>query len=196
MASNDSGGAAPQPQKPVMHMNPRIEADRQMILDARAKGKGALFGAFVKLSGPGWLQSGITLGGGSLSSSLYLGVLVGFSFMWLQPLAMILGIIMMSAIAYVTLSTGERPLRGHQPARQSGPGLGLAAGLDDGQPRLVATAIRLGHRGDSSEPPARPHWSRRHAGNAKQDDCRSGLPRAGLDGDSDLQRRGQGRQSF
>jgi hypothetical protein len=32
--------------------------------------------------------------------------------MWLQPLAMILGIIMMSAIAYVTLSTGERPLRG------------------------------------------------------------------------------------
>ncbi len=112
MASNDSGGAASQPTKRVMHMNPRIEKDRQMILDARAKGKGALFGAFVKLSGPGWLQSGITLGGGSLSSSLYLGVLVGFSFMWLQPLAMILGIIMMSAIAYVTLSTGERPLRG------------------------------------------------------------------------------------
>ncbi|MHC4546549.1 MAG: divalent metal cation transporter, partial [Planctomycetota bacterium] len=65
---------------------------------------------YLKLSGPGWLQSGITLGGGSLSSSLYLGVLVGFSFMWLQPLAMILGIIMMSAIAYVTLSAGERPL--------------------------------------------------------------------------------------
>ena len=70
-----------------------------------------MLGAFVKLSGPGWLQSGITLGGGSLSSSLYLGVLVGFSFMWLQPLAMILGIIMLSAIAYVTLSTGQRPLR-------------------------------------------------------------------------------------
>jgi len=82
-----------------------------MILDAQRKGKGALFRVFVKLSGPGWLQSGITLGGGSLSSSLYLGVLVGFSFMWLQPLAMILGIIMLSAIAYVTLSTGDRPLR-------------------------------------------------------------------------------------
>ena len=94
----------------VMHMNPRIEKDRQLILDAQKKGKGAVFKAYVKLSGPGWLQSGITLGGGSLSSSLYLGVLVGFSFMWLQPLAMILGIIMMSAIAYVTLSAGERPL--------------------------------------------------------------------------------------
>ena len=96
----------------VMHVNPRIEKDRQMILDAEKQGKGALFKVFVKLSGPGWLQSGITLGGGSLSSSLYLGVLVGFSFMWLQPLAMILGVIMLSAIAYVTLSTGSRPLRG------------------------------------------------------------------------------------
>jgi Mn2+/Fe2+ NRAMP family transporter len=95
----------------VMHMNPRIEKDRQLILDGQRKGKGALLKAYMKLSGPGWLQSGITLGGGSLSSSLYLGVLVGFSFMWLQPLAMILGIIMMSAIAYVTLSSGERPLR-------------------------------------------------------------------------------------
>jgi len=112
MASNDSGRATGQPQQPVMHMNPRIEKDRKMIVDARTQGRGALFKVFMKLSGPGWLQSGITLGGGSLSSSLYLGVLVGFSFMWLQPLAMILGIIMMSAIAYVTLSTGERPLRG------------------------------------------------------------------------------------
>ncbi len=110
MASNDSRGATGQ--QPVMHMNPRIEKDREMILDAQKQGRGALFKTYVKLSGPGWLQSGITLGGGSLSSSLYLGVLVGFSFMWLQPLAMILGIIMLSAIAYVTLSTGQRPLRG------------------------------------------------------------------------------------
>jgi Mn2+/Fe2+ NRAMP family transporter len=94
----------------IMHMNPKIEEDRQLILDAERKGKGALYKVYIKLSGPGWLQSGITLGGGSLSSSLYLGVLVGFSFMWLQPLAMILGIIMLSAIAYVTLSAGERPL--------------------------------------------------------------------------------------
>jgi len=106
----------------VMHMNPRIEKDRQLILDAQKKGKGAVFKTYLKLSGPGWLQSGITLGGGSLSSSLYLGVLVGFSFMWLQPLAMILGIIMMSAIAYVTLSAGERPL--HAINRHVNPVLG------------------------------------------------------------------------
>jgi Mn2+/Fe2+ NRAMP family transporter len=92
-------------------MNPRIQKDRQLIVESRRKGKGATLGVFLRLSGPGWLQSAITLGGGSLSSSLYLGVLVGFSFLWLQPLAMILGVIMLSAIAYVTLSTGERPFR-------------------------------------------------------------------------------------
>jgi Mn2+/Fe2+ NRAMP family transporter len=112
MSPNETEQNPPQSQgQQVMHMNPRIEKDRQLILDAQKQGKGAVFKAYVRLSGPGWLQSGITLGGGSLSSSLYLGVLVGFSFMWLQPLAMILGIIMMGAIAYVTLSAGERPLR-------------------------------------------------------------------------------------
>lgn len=95
-----------------INMNQGIENDRQMLLDAKKKGGLSIFKTYIKLSGPGWLQSGITLGGGSLSSSLYLGVLVGFSFLWLQPVAMILGIIMLSAISYVTLSTGQRPLRG------------------------------------------------------------------------------------
>ncbi len=92
-------------------VDPQIEADRRLIKEAKAKGRLATLGAYVRLSGPGWLQSAITLGGGSLSSSLYLGVLAGFSLLWLQPLAMIIGIIMLSAIAYVTLSTGERPFQ-------------------------------------------------------------------------------------
>ena len=98
-------------QQQVTHMNPRIEKDRQSILDAQKKGKGSVFKTYLRLSGPGWLQSGITVGGVSFSSSLYLGVLVGVSMMWLQPLAMILGIIMLGAIAYVTLSIRERPLK-------------------------------------------------------------------------------------
>jgi len=88
-----------------------VERDRQVLAAAREKGKMATLGAYVKLSGPGWLQSAITLGGGSLSSSLYLGVLAGFALLWLQPLAMIIGIIMLSAIGYVTLSTGKRPFK-------------------------------------------------------------------------------------
>ncbi|REK17918.1 MAG: hypothetical protein DWQ37_05180 [Planctomycetota bacterium] len=86
-----------------------VLADRKTLQEAHAKGRGATLAAFVKLSGPGWLQSAITLGGGSLAGSLYLGVIGGYQFMWLQPLMMILGIVMLSAISYVTLSTGERP---------------------------------------------------------------------------------------
>lgn len=87
----------------------RIERERRMIKDAESQGGAAKLWAFTRLSGPGWLQSAITLGGGSLASSLYIGVLVGFAALWWQPLAMIMGVIMLSAISFVTLSTGERP---------------------------------------------------------------------------------------
>ena len=87
----------------------RVELDRQMILEAKANGTLAKLIVYARLSGPGWLQGAITLGGGSLAGSLYLGVLAGYGLMWLQPLAMIMGIIMLSAIGYVALSTGERP---------------------------------------------------------------------------------------
>lgn len=87
----------------------RLDYEQRLLADARGKGPLASLAAFVKLSGPGWLQSAITLGGGSLGGSLYLGVLLGFGSMWLQPTAMILGVIMLSAISYVTLSTGRRP---------------------------------------------------------------------------------------
>ncbi|REJ66891.1 MAG: hypothetical protein DWQ31_13235 [Planctomycetota bacterium] len=89
----------------------KLESDRQMLAEAREQGLASTLGTYVKMSGPGWLQSAITLGGGSLASSLYLGVIAGYSMMWVQPLAMILGIIMLSAIGYVTVVTGERPFR-------------------------------------------------------------------------------------
>ena len=89
----------------------KVERDRLRLRDARAKGKAPQLRTFVRLSGPGWLQSALTLGGGSLGSSLYLGILAGVGMIWLQPFAMILGVIMLSAISYITLSTGERPFR-------------------------------------------------------------------------------------
>lgn len=85
------------------------DGERALILAARAKGRGATLTAFLRLSGPGWLQSAITLGGGSLAGSLYLGIIGGYEMMWLQPLMMIFGVVMLSAISHVALSTGERP---------------------------------------------------------------------------------------
>ena len=85
----------------------KVQADRDMLLKAQEDGK--VLGTYVKLSGPGWLQSAITLGGGSLAGSLFLGVLGGTSMLWLQVVAIFLGVVMLSAISYVTLSTGRRP---------------------------------------------------------------------------------------
>ncbi len=64
---------------------------------------------YTRLSGPGWLQGAITLGGGSLAGALYLGVIMGYQLMWLQPMAISLGVVMLAAISYVTLSSGEKP---------------------------------------------------------------------------------------
>lgn len=89
----------------------QIDEDRTLITEAMNRGPLATLGAFIKLSGPGWLQSAITLGGGSLAGALFLGILGGTSMLWLQLMAIIMGVIMLSAISYVTLSTGERPFR-------------------------------------------------------------------------------------
>jgi hypothetical protein len=86
-----------------------IEEQGRYLQEAEAKGIGSRLWAYSKLSGPGWLQSAITLGGGSLASSLFLGVLAGYSLLWLQPVAIVLGIIMLSAVSHVTLSTGQSP---------------------------------------------------------------------------------------
>ncbi|MFG0262163.1 MAG: hypothetical protein ACF788_07220, partial [Novipirellula sp. JB048] len=87
--------------------NEKVQADRALLQQAQAEGK--TLRAYVRLSGPGWLQSAITLGGGSLAGSLFLGVLGGYSMLWLQLVAITLGVVMLSAISYVTLSTGRRP---------------------------------------------------------------------------------------
>ena len=86
-----------------------IEQEKKLLKEAEAKGLYSCLATYTKLSGPGWLQSAITLGGGSLASSLFLGVLAGYSLLWLQPIAIILGIIMLCAISHVTLSTGQSP---------------------------------------------------------------------------------------
>lgn len=91
--------------------NLQLETDRKKILNAKAQGKLATIKTYLKYSAPGFLQSATTLGGGSLASALYLGVLGGCCFMWLQPFAMVLGIITLSAIAYISLSITEKPMR-------------------------------------------------------------------------------------
>lgn len=92
---------------PPVAVDDRVKTDRELLKQAQEEGR--VLGTYVRLSGPGWLQSAITLGGGSLAGALFLGVLGGTSMIWLQLMAIIMGVVMLSAISYVTLSTGRRP---------------------------------------------------------------------------------------
>jgi Mn2+/Fe2+ NRAMP family transporter len=87
----------------------RFVRQQELLRSLEGKGAWVKYATYFKLSGPGWLQGAITLGGGSLAGALYLGVIMGYDLMWLQPMGMLLGVIMLAAISYVTLSTQERP---------------------------------------------------------------------------------------
>mgnify|MGYP001219531094 FL=1 len=89
--------------------NENLAIEKRLLEEVNQKPLLSKWGTFAKLSGPGWLQGAITLGGGSLAGSLYLGVIAGYELLWLQPLMMIFGVLMLSVIGYVTLSTGEKP---------------------------------------------------------------------------------------
>jgi Mn2+/Fe2+ NRAMP family transporter len=65
--------------------------------------------AYLRLSGPGWLQGAMTLGGGSAITSLTIGAVYGYQLLWVQPLAMLIGCIMLFALSHQTLSTGVKP---------------------------------------------------------------------------------------
>ena len=92
-------------------MNDQIQQQAKELENAEAQGFGSAVKTYAKYSGPGWVQSAITLGGGSLSGALFLGILGGTSLLWLQLIAIIMGVIMLSAISYITLSTGKKPFQ-------------------------------------------------------------------------------------
>ncbi|WP_017446681.1 divalent metal cation transporter [Gayadomonas joobiniege] len=64
---------------------------------------------YLKLSGPGWLQGAMTLGGGSAVTSLSIGAIFGYELLWVQPLAVIIGCIMLFALSHQTLHTQIKP---------------------------------------------------------------------------------------
>ncbi len=77
-----------------------IELDKQPI-PTRIRG-------YFKLTGPAWMQSAMTLGAGSAAASVIAGAFYGYELLWVQPIAMILGVFMMMALSNITLTKGER----------------------------------------------------------------------------------------
>jgi len=66
---------------------------------------------YVARTGPGLLQSAMTLGAGSAVASVVAGASFGYQLLWVQPVAMLLGVCMLAALGNVVLTTGERPYR-------------------------------------------------------------------------------------
>ena len=91
--------------------NDSLAKEKELLKEVEHKPTSEKLLTYTKLSGPGWLQGAITLGGGSLGGSLYLGIIGGTELLWLQPLMMIFGVLMLSVIGYVTLSTGKKPFQ-------------------------------------------------------------------------------------
>ena len=64
---------------------------------------------YLKLSGPGWLQSAVTLGAGSAGASIYAGAVFGYKLLWVQPVAILISVVMFLAIGHQLLVTRARP---------------------------------------------------------------------------------------
>lgn len=66
---------------------------------------------YIKRTGPGLLQSAMTLGAGSAAASVIAGASFGYKLLWVQPVAMFLGVMMLGALGNVVLHKGERPVK-------------------------------------------------------------------------------------
>ncbi|GHT21211.1 hypothetical protein FACS189419_01750 [Planctomycetales bacterium] len=65
---------------------------------------------YIKMTGPGLLQSAMTLGAGSAAASVVAGASFGYKLLWVQPLAMFFGVMMFAAVSNIVLSKStERP---------------------------------------------------------------------------------------
>ncbi len=67
---------------------------------------------YIKLTGPGLMQSAMTLGAGSAAASNVAGASFGYKLLWVQPVAMFFGVMMFAALSNIVLSSKERPYKG------------------------------------------------------------------------------------
>ncbi len=90
---------------------------------------------YMKLCGPGYMQSAMTLGASSIASCVLFGALMGYELLWVNPLAIVLGCFVLAAIAKQVCHTGERPYESFK--RRLHPGLAVLWGAS----ALIGTVI-------------------------------------------------------
>lgn len=78
-------------------------------------------------SGPGWLLSAYTLGSGTAITSVLAGSTFGYALLWVNPVAMFMGIIVLTGAAYFALSSDKSPF--HRFRTELSPVLAYAWGI-------------------------------------------------------------------
>ena len=112
-----------------------LAKEKADLVELSSKPRSQRWRGYFAKTGPGWLQSALVLGSGSAMASLFAGAFLQYRLLWVQPLAMVLGIIMFWAMSYQTLSTGVRPF--HAMKRYIHPAVGWSWAIG----ALVATII-------------------------------------------------------
>ena len=93
-------------------MSDKLSQEKELLQEIAARPPVAKAFGYLKLTGPGLLQSGMTLGAGSAAASVIAGASFGYKLLWVQPVAMFLGIMMFAALSNIVLTTRERPYWG------------------------------------------------------------------------------------
>jgi manganese transport protein len=107
----------------------------QSVEDLAGRPLGERLRAYARLTGPGYMQSAMTLGAGTISACVLMGSVYGYELLWVQPLAIVLGAAVLAAIAKQTCHTGEPPYAVFR--ERLHPALALTWGIS----ALVATVI-------------------------------------------------------
>ena len=89
----------------------KLEAEVAELRELKQKPFFPRAAGYIKRTGPGLMQSAMTLGAGSATASVIAGASFGYKLLWVQPVAMFLGVMMLAALGNVVLTTGERPYR-------------------------------------------------------------------------------------
>ena len=89
----------------------KLEAEKKALRELETLPLGKRAGGYIKRTGPGLLQSAMTLGAGSATASVVAGASFGYKLLWVQPLAMFFGVMMLAALSNIVLTRGERPYR-------------------------------------------------------------------------------------
>ena len=104
------------------HVSEQIAEERAFLAEARTWPAHKRIFAYLRRGGPGYLQSAMTLGGGTAISSIYAGRMFGYDLLWVAPVGMLIGALMLGVLGGLTLGDERRPFV----AMSEGAGKGFA----------------------------------------------------------------------